>query len=235
MIMRASVLSLPILSLTVLLTMTPAAHAQTQVGGLTYFEDPVYEKISPEDHHPMDDMILYAQAGDTRAQYILGDMYGKGKGGFAKNEKKAREWFEMAARNGEIYSFVRLAALAKHHKNWTEAYQWYYLATQRSHHGDDDRKWAASQLKKLKDEGKVSGAEIKTAEKDAAAWTEKSKELLKADQELQKLKEPEAEALALQDNLEPEKNAEKEAAKKTEPAKTKKEEPKPAEEPKTNN
>lgn len=191
-----------------LLSLVPAlavlAPVQALAEGLTYFEDPVYQLLSPGDHHPMDDMVLYAEAGDTRAQFILGDMYAKGKGGFAKNEAKSREWFEMAARNGENFSFIRLAALARHHKNWTEVYQWYTLALSNMPYGAAERKWVAAERDKLEQEKKVTSDDIKSAKKAADAWTEKSKELLKADLELQKRKEPEAEALALQDKLEPE-------------------------------
>src|SRR5205807_2654695 len=81
-------------------------------GGIHYYEDPVYVKINKDDQHPMDDLITLAAEGDARAQFILGDLYSKGKGGLAKNRVKARYWFEISARHGFTPSFVRLGALA---------------------------------------------------------------------------------------------------------------------------
>ena len=95
---------------------------------IEYQPDPVYQKLGENDLHPMEDMIVLAKQGNVRAQFILGDLYAKGKGGFAKDTVKACRWFEESAINGYNHSFIRLAALAKHENKPLEAWKWYTLA-----------------------------------------------------------------------------------------------------------
>lgn len=185
--------SLLVLPLLALLMATPVRAEE-----ITYFEDPIYEKLNAEDHHPMEDMILLAEAGDTRAQFILGDLFAKGKGGLGKSEKKAREWFDMAARQGNHYAFIRLAALAKHKGDWVEAYQWYDLAVDEMTYGPD-RDWAKAQREKLKTSGKVSKEDIDKAEDMADTWKSEARKKLAADRELMQKRAGEAEALDVGD------------------------------------
>lgn len=148
--------------LVVLALLLAATHAHAE--SIRYYSDPVYQKLAPEDEHPMDDLVKLAEQGDVRAQYILGDMYGKGKGGLGRNLVKSRYWFESAALRGYDPSFIRLAALAKRQKDMVEAYKWYTLAV--SHTGGKLSKWA----RKARENLKLSGAQIDEAKKAARDW-----------------------------------------------------------------
>lgn len=154
------------------LFMTLALPAAANAGVIKYHEDPVYELLNDEDHYPMEDMILLAEQGDARAQYIMGDLYTKGKGGFPKNVAKGKEFFETSAINDYPFSFIRLAALAKKQRKPVEAYQWYTLAIDRLPSGPD-RKWAIDARDKLKEAAKMTPDEIKRARTDSDAWLDK--------------------------------------------------------------
>ncbi len=104
--------------------------AHTARADLPDMPDPVHVKFNKTDPPPMDDMRTLAKGGDTRAMFILGDMYEKQKGGLKKDWTKARKWFQNAAIHGMNYAFIRLAAMAKHDKHPQEAWQWYTLAVQ---------------------------------------------------------------------------------------------------------
>ncbi len=95
---------------------------------IQYQPDPIYQKLHDDDQTPMEDMLAFARRGDVRAQFILGDLYSKGKGGMKKDLKESRRWFEESASHGYGHSFIRLAALAKRDNNPTLAWQWYTLA-----------------------------------------------------------------------------------------------------------
>jgi TPR repeat protein len=100
----------------------------------------------------MDDLVKLAEQGDVRAQYILGDMYGKGKGGLGRNLVKSRYWFESAALRGYDPAFTRLAALAKRQKDPVEAYKWYTLGI--SHTSGKLSRWSKKARENLKLSGK---------------------------------------------------------------------------------
>lgn len=136
----------------------PAAASAEQI---KYLSDPVYEKMAPEDPHPMEDLVLMGEEGDARAQFILGDLYGKGKGGLPRNIKKSREWFEKSARGGYAQSFIRLAALEKRVKKPEDAYKWYTLAIDALPSGE--RKWAQTARDALAKEHSLTAAQIKSA------------------------------------------------------------------------
>ncbi|TNE30944.1 MAG: hypothetical protein EP349_04615, partial [Alphaproteobacteria bacterium] len=58
------------------------------------YPDPVYKPLYEDAEHPLAVLIAMAdEDGDARAQFILGDLYSKGKGGFAKDLKEAARWF----------------------------------------------------------------------------------------------------------------------------------------------
>lgn len=103
-------------------------YTATAKADIPYHQDPVYKEIHGDDQTPMDDIIDYAKTGDVRAQFILGDLYAKGKGGLPQNTKEARRWFEESASHGYAHSFIRLAALAKRENKPVEAWKWYTLA-----------------------------------------------------------------------------------------------------------
>lgn len=158
----------PFLAVSVLalgLNLPAAAQAAEQI---KYLSDPVYEKMAPEDPHPMEDLVLMGEEGDARAQFILGDLYGKGKGGLPRNIKKSREWFEKSARGGYAQSFIRLAALEKRVKKPEDAYKWYTLAIDALPSGE--RKWAQTARDALAKEHSLTAAQIKSAKAAANAW-----------------------------------------------------------------
>lgn len=143
---------------------THGAAAET----IKYLSDPVYEKLAAEDPHPMEDLLLMGEEGDARAQFILGDLYGKGKGGLPRNIKKARAWFEQSARGGYAQSFIRLAALEKRVKKPEDAYKWYTLAIETL--PSAERKWAQTSRDALVKEHSLTPAQTKAAKAAASAW-----------------------------------------------------------------
>jgi TPR repeat protein len=136
---------------------------------MQYPSDPVYQSLDPADPSPMQDMIDLAKGGDARAQYILGDLYSKGKGGLPKDSKKSADWFETAAKNGYFESFIRLAALARHQGKPVEAYKWYTLGT----YYLDSREWRQHADKArdvIEKETPLKSEDIDSARKEANVW-----------------------------------------------------------------
>lgn len=175
------------LTLTALIAAVSFAAAPVAAAGIKYYEDPVYQKLAPDDHLPMEDMMMLAEDGDVRAQYIMGDLYSKGKGGFAKNLRKAREWFETSARNGYAFSFIRLAALAKRQRNPADAYQWYTLAMK--HCKGEDRAWAQKARDQLIADARLTPEEIDGARKAANTWEDRAVEKNRSERDERKRKE----------------------------------------------
>ena len=135
---------------------------------LSYFKDPVYQTLATEDTHPMSDMIALAKSGDAQAQFILGDLYAKGKGGLEKSPRLAKGWFEKSAFNGYGAGFIRLAALAKREKDLKTALQWYLLAE--DHLKGAQRTWARAQKKDILAQKKLDRKDIAAAENFARGW-----------------------------------------------------------------
>lgn len=163
--------------LTALLTLAfavPAAQAEK----IKYLSDPPYETMADEDPHPMSDMKALAKEGDLRAQFILGDLYSKGKGALKKNTKQARYWFENSAYHGYSFSFIRLAALDKRAKNPEEAYKWYTLCIDQM--SGDERKWCDKSRDALVKSAPLTREQIKSAKKKAANWFKDKKAALDA-------------------------------------------------------
>ncbi|MDP2205102.1 MAG: hypothetical protein Q8K65_02230 [Alphaproteobacteria bacterium] len=161
--MIRTVTNLPSLLITTLLLCAAPAAAQVK-----HLSDPVYEKMAPEDPHPMEDLLLLGKEGDTRAQFILGDLYGKGKGGLPRSVKKSREWFEKSARGGYAQSFIRLAALEKRVNKPEDAYKWYTLAIETL--PSAERRWPQRARDALVKEHSLTGAQIKAARQAAQEW-----------------------------------------------------------------
>ena len=137
------------------------------------YPDPVYKPLYEEAVHPLAALIEMAeQDGDARAQFILGDLYSKGKGGFAKDLKEAARWFEASARSGYIHSYVRLAALAVKRGDRVAAYQWYYLGENHATRQDRAlRDFMRARMDDLKTGKKpLSRDEIRLAAKNSKAW-----------------------------------------------------------------
>ena len=189
---------------------TTPALAESKI---IYYQDPVFERVSDGDAHPMEEIIQLSEKGDVRAQYILGDMYAKGKGGLLRNEKKGQQWFETSAKGGYYPSFIRLAALAKRNKDKVEAYQWYSLCTDHYLSSKDQK-----HCSKSRDALGLSADEIKKAKKDASAWkNERIKEMKQKadDKKLQDRRDAIAKKNAEKADEKGRKNAKKGAAKST--------------------
>jgi len=149
---------------------------------LKYYPDPVYKKLAPDDHMPMQDMIDLAEDGDTRAMFILGDMYEKGKGGFPRDDAEARRWFEDAAMHDYAQSFIRLAAMAKRQKKPAEAWQWYTLAIN-SLDNDDTQDYAVQARKKLVETAGLDNAALKAARSAMGEWKDSRNKLLREERD----------------------------------------------------
>jgi TPR repeat protein len=157
------------LVLAVLMGSLPAAAE----ADLKYYPDPVYKKLNADDHLPMDDILDLARQGDVRAQFIMGDLYSKGKGGVAQDLAEARHWFGESAIHGYSHSFIRLAALAKREDKPAEAWQWYTLAKKYFNEGDGRYKFAVGARKALVESARLSPGDIAQAKKSLGAWEDK--------------------------------------------------------------
>lgn len=141
--------------------------------GIPVRPDPVYKPLYEEAAHPLAVLIEMAEEdGDARAQFILGDLYSKGKGGFAKDIEKAAHWFESSARSGYIHSYIRLAALAVKRGDLIAAYQWYYLGEDRATRKDKAlRNFMRTRMEALKNGKKaLSRDDIRLAAKNGKEW-----------------------------------------------------------------
>ena len=137
------------------------------------YSDPVYKPLYEEAVHPLAVLIEMAEEdGDARAQFILGDLHSKGKGGFAKDTDKAAHWFEASARSGYIHSYLRLAALATKRGDRITAYQWYYLGEDRATRKDRElRDFMRARMDDLKSGKKaLSRDDIRLAVKNGKDW-----------------------------------------------------------------
>jgi TPR repeat protein len=144
---------------------------------LKYYSDPAYRKLNEDDHHPMDEMIDLAKQGDVRAQFILGDMYQKGKGGLVQDAREARRWFGESAVHGYSQSFIRLAALSKHAGKPVEAWQWYTLAIENL--DDDTQQYAIKARNDLTESAQLTREEMDHARDSIKAWKEARREQLR--------------------------------------------------------
>lgn len=158
--------------------LTAAFACAPAMADIKYLQDPVYEKMAAEDPHPMEDLLIMGDEGDSRAQFILGDLYGKGKGGLPRNIGKSRSWFEKSASAGYVQSFIRLAALEKRVNKPEDAYKWYTLAIETLPSGE--KKWAQTARDALVKEQNLTPDQIKAAKKAAQDWKKAAHEAEKA-------------------------------------------------------
>jgi hypothetical protein len=170
-----------------------AASFPADAATIKYYQDPVYKQLNDSDPHPMSDLLSLAKGGDARAQFILGDLYAKGKGGLVKSAKQARTWFETSAMNGYSPSFIRLGALARREKNNVLAWQWYALGAE--HGRSEDRKYAASARDALQKDAAMTAADIALARKGVADWKKQRAKGQQARAEKEKLEERRAAVL----------------------------------------
>ncbi len=139
------------------------------LANIKYYKDPVYKKLASEDHHPMDELANLAEAGDVRAQFIMADLYSKGKGGLPLDMIAAKKWFEKAAIHGYHHSFIRLAVLAKKEKKYLKAWEWYTLAIRSLNH-NEKRKFVIDARVELVKKHKLSKIDIEKARKNVIKW-----------------------------------------------------------------
>lgn len=154
----------------VLLALSVPAHAEE----IQYYQDPVFKRTIKDEPHPMEDIITLAEEGDGLAQFILGDLHAKGKGGYPKNEKEGAAWFEVAAKSGYHAGFFRLAAIAKRKGDFVAAYKWYTLALDKFSFGKE-RSFAAKEREALVSGKKLGEDDIEKARAAAREWEARKK------------------------------------------------------------
>jgi hypothetical protein len=135
----------------------------------TYKSDPVFAPINEDDKHPLQGLFDMAHEGDARAQYILGDLFSKGKGGVGKDIEKARLLFNHSAKNGNAQAFIRLAALEKNQENLKDAYKWYHLSIDYQKRRDL-KNWSKRALKDLLENDELTSEDKKSARMDVKEW-----------------------------------------------------------------
>lgn len=76
-----------------------------------------------------------ALAGDTDAQFNLGQMYRKGEGGAPQNYKEAVKWFKKAAEHGYVGGGIQIVLATMYHegkggvpKDNVKSYMWLNMA-----------------------------------------------------------------------------------------------------------
>ena len=149
-----------------------------------YVEDPEYVPLGGPGNHPMQELFDLAEDNDPRAQYILADLYSKGKGGIGKNVPLGKMLFEHSAKLGNHEALIRLAALAKREGDMVEAYKWYDLAVARLVQGDYVR-WARESRAALN----LSAGDKKRADAAARKWEQTKLEPLNLHTPLNPIKE----------------------------------------------
>lgn len=138
---------------------------------ISFHSDPLYTPSYEGATHPLGYLENLATNGDARAQFLMGDLCSKGKGGFKKDLKVAQDWFEKSARQKYPHSYVRLAALAKRQEKSIEAYQWYILGLKVAKKKDKRLyTYIKDQMVALKENAALEKDDIRKAEKDAKAW-----------------------------------------------------------------
>lgn len=197
------------------------AGMSVPVLALQYYPDPIYRKLNAEDVVPMQDIIDMATQGDVRAQFIMGDLYSKGKGGLAKNIAESRRWFETSAIHGYYNSFIRLAAMAKNDGNPEEAWQWYTLAINGFDSGPE-RAYSIQARDALVEEEKMTREDIRNARKAMREWEDKRDDQLRAERDAAR-EAARAERAQEETPKEPEKNPEVLEKEGSAPEKTEKE------------
>ncbi len=143
--------------------------SSVSAAGIKYYPDPVYKKLAAADHHPMDELANLAEDGDVRAQFIMADLYSKGKGGLPLDIIAAKKWFEKAAIHGYYHSFIRLAALSKKEKKYLKAWEWYTLAIRLLETGEK-RKFVISARAEMVNDNKLSSIDIEKVRKNVTKW-----------------------------------------------------------------
>jgi len=176
-----------------------AAAAPPALANLKYYPDPTYKRLNDDDPQAMDEMITLAKQGDVRAQFIIADMYEKGKGGLEKDLKEAHRWFEEAGMHGYNFAFIRLAAMAKDEKKPAEAWKWYTLAIDGFDYGKE-QDYVIKARHDLVEKEKLSDSDIRDARKSLSAWKDSRDDRLREEKETAR-KQQEQEEKAAKDKI----------------------------------
>ena len=117
------------ISLSMILTLTAPSLGNAKT--ISYFTDPIHPSVEKEyQGHPLAHLKnLAEQQNDSRAQFMMGDMLAKGKGGFKKDVEQAYRFFQFSAKGNNPHAFIRLAAMDEKRGNLIGAYQWYFFAS----------------------------------------------------------------------------------------------------------
>ena len=106
-----------------------------------------------------------ADAGNTRAQVKLGDMYATGRG-FAQNDVTAASWYRRAANQGDGAGQLKLGDMHANGRgvpqNYNQAYIWYSLAARSG--------TTAAEAPRKKAAAMLQPAEINQADKVVDGW-----------------------------------------------------------------
>ncbi len=111
-----------------------------------------------------------AEAGDSRAQYLLGRMYSEGEG-VAKNEAEGAKWYRRAAERGDAVSQLSLGTMYVNGRgvprNFVEAYRWLEIVVAA---GED--KALASRATEVRDliQQLMTATQVEKAKKQVKAW-----------------------------------------------------------------
>ncbi len=148
-----------------------STKSYTQDKGIKYLPDPIYSPVYKNAKHPLADILLMSDDGDARAQYILADLYLKGKGGFAKNTEQSKHFFEESAKQKYLHSFIRLAAIAKSEEDFPAAYKWYLIGLKYSKRENSELyNFMNKQKNKLIDNNLINKEDVKLSKKQAKIW-----------------------------------------------------------------
>jgi TPR repeat protein len=117
-------------------------------------------------------MARLGQAGDIRAQYMMGRMYSEGEG-VERDDALAARWYRVAAERGDVVSQLSLGTLYVNGRgvpaDFVAAYKWLTLVAR------SGRRTTISQALEVRDliEQLMTAEQIAEAERLAAAWRSK--------------------------------------------------------------
>lgn len=145
--------------------------SMAQAEPISYFTDPVHPSVEKEyQGHPLAHLKnLAEQKNDSRAQFMMGDMLSKGKGGFAQNIDKAYAFFQFSAKGHNPHAFIRLAAIDEKRGHLIGAYQWYYFGSKYFPKGEK-RIYMIRQKNRLARENEFTHAQLQDVKRNLKIW-----------------------------------------------------------------
>lgn len=151
--------------------MADTNQAPKEDTSIRYFSDPIHPSVNDNfQGHPLAHLKSLAEdKNDARAQFMMGDMLAKGKGGFAKDEGAASLFFQQSGKGGNPYAFIRLAAMAEKQHQMLEAYQWYSIGVDYFPKGEN-RLYMIRQKNQLSRDHKFTNSEIRKIKQNIKIW-----------------------------------------------------------------